>query len=120
MSTVRDIKLDTAGDLEVAAGDLVLVSAADAIVQAVRIRLQFFKGEWYLDLDAGVPYYQSVLVKNPDPGVLQTVFRKALLETPGVLAVNALSLTQDRAARSLRVDYRVSTDVGELVSSEVI
>lgn len=118
--TVRDIALDTDGDLKVEAGDLVLVSGADAIVQAVRIRLQFFRGEWFLDLSAGLPWFQSVLIKNPDPNILHTVFRDEILGTPGILSLSSLTLTSDTAARTLTVRYRADSDVGELVSTEVI
>lgn len=118
--TVRDIALDADGDLDITAGDLVLVSDADAILQAVRIRLQFFQGEWFLDESAGLPYFQDILVKNPDMNVLQFLFRKAILETPGITAVNALTLSVDSATRSLSVSYRASSDVGELSATEVL
>ena len=118
--TVRDIALGTDGDLSISAGDIVLISGAEAIVQAIRIRLQFFKGEWFIDLNAGIPWFQDVLVKNPDVNLLYSIFRKALLETPGVLAVNALSLSLDRGTRTLTVSYRVSTDTDELTSTEVL
>lgn len=118
--TVRDLALDTNGDFTLTSGDLQLVSGADAIVQAVRIRMQFFKGEWFLDLDAGIPYFQEIFVKNPNPNVLQSLFRQALLETPGILAIESLSLAFDGATRRLTVNYRVSTDVGELTSQEVL
>ena len=114
MSTTRDIALDGNGDWQVTAGDLVLVAGQAAILQAIRIRLQFFKGEWFLDEDAGVPYFQSVLVKNPDPNLLQTIFRDAILATPGVLGLPSLTLTLDRSTRSLTVAFRASTDEGEL------
>lgn len=118
MATNRDIALDDDGDLSVSGGDLQLVSGADAIVQAVRIRLQFFRGEWFLDVDAGVPYFQDVLVKNPDPNVLQAVFRAAILETPGISELTALSIDFDRTNRRLSVSYRADTDVGEISSTE--
>ncbi len=115
--TARTIKLDADGDFDVSTGTLVILKGSDSIVQAVKIALQCFKGEWFLDPDSGVPFFQDVLVKNPDPSVLQTVFRDAILEVPGVLALNALELAQDRGARTLTVTFRVSTDVGELDGS---
>ena len=48
-----DLKLDATGDLELsAAGD---ISATDSIVQAVRIRLLWFFGEWRLMPSLGFP-----------------------------------------------------------------
>lgn len=114
----RNLKLTDTDDLDVSTGNLQLVGGAASIPQDLRIRLKFFKGEWFLDRDAGVPFFQDVLVKNPDPNVLQSVFRKALLETPGVLAINDLSLTRDSVTRKLNVSFRVSTDAGVFAVSQ--
>lgn len=119
-NTVRDLLLDADGDFAIQSGDLVLVAGAAAIVQAVRIRLQFFKGEWYLDLAAGLPYYQSIFVKNPNVGVLQGIFRDEILNTPGVSSVESLTLNLDRQTRKLTVQYTASTDVGLIGSTEVL
>lgn len=113
----RDIKLDGDGDLSVSGGDLEMVSDADGILQSINTRLQFFQGEWFLDEDAGIPYFQSVLIKNPDPNVLSAIFRETILETPGVSALNDLTLDFDRSARRLSVSFRVETDLGQLADT---
>jgi hypothetical protein len=118
--TKRDIKLTTAGDWSVVAGDLELVSGADAIVQSVRIRLQFFKGEWFLDWNAGIPYFQSVFAKISNPQLLQDIFRKAILETVGINAIQNLTLTIDGASRGLAVSFQAETDVGLLDFSNTL
>lgn len=116
MSIARDLKL-SGGDFDVSSGDLELVSDGEAIVQAVSIALQFVRGEWFYDLEAGVPYFQDVLKKNPSPAVLQSTFRKAILDVRGVTAVTSLSFTLDTKTRSLTVDWSASTDIGLLSSS---
>jgi len=118
--TVRDLKLGADGDFAISGGDLVLISGLEAIAQSVRIRLQFFRGEWYLNTEAGVPWFQSVLVKNPDAVLLRTIFRDAIAETPGILAVVELSLSFDARARRLAVRYRATTDLGELDRTEEV
>lgn len=118
--TPRDFALDADGDLDISTGDFTLTRGVEAIRQAIQIKLQFFQGEWFLDLTAGVPFYQSVLVKNPSPGVLQSVFRKAILEVPGVLEVTTLSITTNRATRGLTVTFTATTDVGELSDTQEI
>ena len=116
--TLRDLALDEEGqgDITLAVGDLVLTSGLTGLRQSIAIRQRFFRGEWFLNLLAGIPYYQDVLIKNPDPGVLRSVFRADLLDTPGVLDVISLRLTRDAAARELNVQWRVSSDFGELGS----
>lgn len=112
--TVRDIALTTNGDWKIEKGDFVMVSDLEAITQSVLIRLQFFKDEWFADLDAGIPYFDSVFVKTPDLGALRSVFRQAILDTPGVLDVLELELDLDGSTRTLNVSFRASTDLGEI------
>lgn len=118
--TPRTIKLDVNGDFDISTGNLQILTGAESIAQAVRITLQFFKGEWFLNLDAGLPYFQSILVKNPDANQLQAIFRDAILAVPGVSALPSLTLTFDRTTRALSVRCRVSTDFGELDVEEVL
>ena len=116
MSTVRDLKL-VGSDLTLDGSDLGLVSGADALQQKVSIAMQFFLGEWFLDEEAGLPHFQEILVKNPNIPAIAEIFRSKLLSIPGVLGVEQLGLTYSPAQRSLRVDYRVSSDLTELSGS---
>lgn len=118
--TVRDLKLGLTGDIVLAAGDLVLVRGTDAVVQSVRSRLLLFKGEWFLDLDAGMPWYQEILIKNPDVSRLQSLFRDRIAGTKGVSAVNSLTLLFDRANRRLTVTYTAAADAGLIGDTVVI
>lgn len=120
MADIRDIGLDTNGDLAFEGGDLKLLSGLEALVQSVRIRLSFFKGEWFLDLDAGVPYYQEMLGKKPRVELLRSVFRKAIEETPGIDRVISLSVTFNGAARRLEVKYRAASALGEISERVVL
>lgn len=115
MSTLyRDIALDADGDWDFAGADFTLVSGLAAIRQAVQIALSFFKGEWYGDTSLGVPYFQDVLVKGASPQILSSVFRKAILDVPGVLDLLSLDIAVDTSTRSLSVTFTASTDLGEI------
>jgi hypothetical protein len=118
--TARDLRLDpTTGDLDLSGGSLSLVSGTDAIAQAIRIRLTFFLGEWFLDTDAGVKYFGSVLVKNPQIPVIKALFRTEILNTPGVASLVSLDLEYSPGSRALAVAFRVLTDTGELLVGSV-
>jgi hypothetical protein len=110
-----DLQLDSDHDLEIGDdGDLILVEDLDSIVQHLTIRLQFFLGEWFLDERIGFPYFEEVLRKAPDLNVVRSLFRDAILTTPGVLAVTELNLDYDGTTRTLSVSFRAATTEGPL------
>lgn len=113
-----DLKLDTNGDLELGADDLVLVEDLDAIAQHLAIRFQFFRGDWFLDTRAGIPYYEQILRKAPDLNVVRSLFREVVLTTPGVLSINSFALDYELSTRTLSVSFGAITVLGELSFSE--
>ena len=91
-----DLKLDATGDLELsAAGD---ISATDSIVQAVRIRLLWFFGEWRLMPSLGFPYFENLLVKNPNESKLRHLIRETVMSVDGVTDVSKSCSTSTRKA----------------------
>lgn len=97
------------GDLRLTDGQLTLVEGDDAIDQHLRNRLRFFLGEWFLDTRQGLPYFQSVFVKNPNRPAVRSAFRRTIRETPGIVAVTELQLTIN-ADRSTQVDFVATLD----------
>lgn len=118
--TVRDLQLDPGGDLTVTSGDLVLVADVPAIAQDLRQTYQFFHGEDPVAPDEGFPWFESVLGKNPDAGVLRQVFVERGEARPGVKTVTQLNLAYDRSLRKLNVGVQASTDVGKLASASAV
>lgn len=120
--TAKDILLDTGThDLQITGYDLSLVEGLDYIVQKLKIRLLFFAQEWFLDTREGVPYYDSVLVKNPNVPNIDTILKTVVLETLGVIELTSYQSTYDNALRKLTVVFQCRTDFGETgVLSETI
>jgi hypothetical protein len=108
-----DLKLNGEGDLDMTGGGAALVSGNDETIQNVKIRLRFFRGEWFLDNRLGVPFFADVLVKRPDLQLVEFDLLSAITATPGIAQVTAFSLDWSRAARSLRVDFAALTDSGQ-------
>lgn len=112
---MADLALDNNLDLGLTGDRLSLVEGADAIAQKVGIRLRFIRGEWFLDERIGLPYYTDVLVKNPDLTVVQSLFRRAIASTPGILEIVRFSLTVDAARRVARVEFQARADNGDTI-----
>lgn len=88
------------GDLRLSAGRLVWTSdLALEVAQRIAVRLQFFKGEWWLDRRQGLPWYEQVLVKSPDLPVVRGIFSKVITETPGLATLESLILGEPDADR---------------------
>ncbi len=117
---MSDLKLDTTtGDLELsAARDLQIVTGIDAIAQHLRIRFNFFFGEWFLNRLLGVPWFEEVLVKAPDLNVVQSLLRDVILTTPGVLEITRFVIDFDGVTRQLSLDFDANTTEGPLRFTE--
>ena len=112
---------DSTWDLSTDATDLQLVDDTDAIRQHLAQRLKTFMGEWFLDLRIGVPYLQQVMVKNPDPIVLDSVFKAEIIATPGIVELTEFTLQMDARLRQLLLSFTAATDTGAVINfSEVL
>lgn len=113
ISAHRDLAL-VDGELVIKDGDLAVVRGKDAIAQAVYLRLSFFQGEWFLDSQAGIPWFEKALVKGPRLALVRSTVRKELLSVQGVNDVLQLDLDLSAQTRTLSITFRVSTDLGEI------
>lgn len=110
---MADIQLDSAGDLLIQDDSLVIVDGDDALVQHLTIRLRFFLKEWFLDQRVGVPYYEQILIKNPDIAVIRSIFRVAIITTSGISAIDTFDTAFDVAIRKFTVTFTARKDDGE-------
>ncbi len=112
---MNDLKLGVDGDLEMnKMGDLQLTMKGDAVRQYVQQRLRTFLGEWFLDLDVGVPYFQDILVKNPNINQIDGIFKNIILTTPGVVELLSFTMDFDQTVRSLTVEFEYTSYSGEI------
>ena len=115
----EDLKLDSSGDLDLQDYDLVGVGGIDEVQQHLTVGLRLFRGEWYLDEAAGVPYYRDVLVGAPNIRLVESLFRIEIMSTPEVERLNSFEMEYDRGARTLEVDFTCTTSEGEVSASAV-
>lgn len=123
MKLGKDEKLDT-DPLSPNYGDQLIVDddgvMEEGLAQAIRIKLLFVFGEWFLDASLGVPYFEIIWVKHPNMDHIRTVFRSAILSVPGIKDVTSLGLSLDARTRELTVNWVASADIGELEGSVVV
>lgn len=107
MSTT--LELDDDFDLVVEENNFKLITGPNALVQRLETNLQCFAGEWFLDQNLGIPYFQQIFrqKKQIDIGAIASVFREAILDTEGVRAIQNLELDFEDQTRQLSVTFRV-------------
>lgn len=112
--------LPTYRDLLVTNNDLTLTAdanptnalATNPVLQNILQRMRFFLAEWFLDNTQGLPYFQQILIKNPDQSKIDAIFSNVILGTPGVTQLTAYSFTPSSAIRVLTVSFSVITTTG--------
>lgn len=107
-----DVLLDTTThDLNFVDADLVL--SAD-VAQAVKINLLFVQGDWFLNRSAGLPYFEKIFVKTPNLDHVAAIFRRAIVDTPGVGEIIRFVIDFDANTRTLTLDWAANTDDEEI------
>lgn len=95
-------------------GNLAVVRDAEAIGQHARQRLMAYEGEWFLDKDAGVPWFRDLLGGGYDPVLAESVLKAEILGTDGVTDISTFSVRFDRTTRGLiAYDIEVATEYDE-------
>lgn len=113
--------LDSNNDIIIGAdGSLKLVSDGAEVVQHIRSRLQFFKGEWFLDTNAGVPYFEEIFTKPVNLANIESIFKTKILETPGVSKLTEFTMDYESGAnRELVIRFSAETIYGYIDREEV-
>ena len=116
-----NLKLTDDWDLDFTGGNITMLSGVEEIRQKAKIRLQFFKGEWFLDQRVGLPYFQEILEKGTSLTVVSNRLRTAVETTPGIASITYWKADYDGITRSLSVEFEANLldDLGTLSFDEV-
>jgi hypothetical protein len=118
---MSDILLDRdSHDLAVIDGDLQLVRGVDLIRQRLKQRILTISGEWFLDENIGLPWFQEFSQKGIDDERVKAAILRVIAETQGVSEVVEFDMSLDRRARKLMVSFRVTTTLGDIALEVLI
>lgn len=113
----QDVALAADGDILLDADGLHFVAGTAAVVQAVEFRLFLFKGEWFLNQDIGMPYFEELIGDaSKVPGVAdraRAAAGAAILDTPGVDKILQLNVKIDRQYRKMTVTWQAQCSFGD-------
>lgn len=105
---VGDLMLDEKGDL------VVHTTLAAEVAQRLFVRLNFFRSEWFLDLNEGTPYYEHLLRKAGDRAI-RAIFGAVIRGTEGVAELSKFNYTV--ANRHLTLSFRARLTDGTVFNS---
>lgn len=105
--------LDVNGDYTFGQGsDNFLVDSPACVAQAVRTALLLWKGEWYLDTTAGMPWATDVLGTGTD-SLYDEAIKAKIQSVQGVTDIVNYSSSLNTATRALIVDCTIDTLYGQ-------
>jgi hypothetical protein len=122
-----DWELDTTTHDLVITTDLAWVSGTEAVAQGCKCVVGMIEGEWFADLDEGVPYLEregvpasrALLGQKFNPEKARAAMRPELLSVPGVVGINYINPTFDRATREMTISFEVDTEFGDTVADSL-
>ncbi len=82
-------------DLVFESNRLKIVEGIDHAAIKIRNRLLFYLGEYFLDTRLGLPYFQNILLKNPNLEIVKGIFSKAILSVSTITNVQVTSIFID-------------------------
>lgn len=112
-----DILLNSDGDLCLnEKGDIIL---ANSIVQAIKIRLQWFSGEWRWNKEYGLPYYEKLFQKKPNLAYFEGLAKQEILSVEGIVDAT-VSISQDAKTREGIIKFVAYTADSGRIKDEVM
>ncbi len=99
-------------DLVIENFNLQLVENLDQVEQSLKNRLLTFLQEWFLDTTAGLPFYDDILIKNPNIPDIENIIKAKIIDTPKVIELVEFNSNFDNAARSYSVTFKAKTEFG--------
>ena len=87
-----------------------VVSAEQRVLQ----RLNFLRGEWFLDTEAGVPYFDDILTKPTTLQLVAQTLEAVILSVPGVLGLSDTDADIDPRTRTFSFSATIQTASGNV------
>lgn len=120
MSTILYRQLSATGEPQWGQGAANYLSDVDAVAQAVLTRLSLFQGEWWENLEEGVPLWQSILALggiSTRQQEISLILRDVILGTPYVTGTSNMQINFDSNLRVETFYAEVQTQFGSTLVS---
>lgn len=79
------------------------------VAQKLKIKLQTFKGEWFLDTTVGIPLFQTIFQRGVSKATVDSIFQEAILSEPKVKEIVEFNSIIDPLTRIYQLSFKVRT-----------
>ena len=93
-------------------GSLDFLTDIDAVAQIIGTKLRLLQGEWWEDLNAGVPLFQSMLGKAGGTSAIPLILQQTITSVPYVTGINSFSGGFNPSIRTYAFSASVQTSFG--------
>lgn len=113
---MKDLLLNSFGDIVLnESGD---ISLTESIKQRILTQLRWIKGEWRLGPEFGFPWFEVLLVKNPQFEQIKRLLQDEIRKIDGVQTVKITEVVYDKKSRKARFRFECTID-GKTINEEV-
>ena len=79
----------------------------DEVIQRIRTCLRRIEGEWFLDINAGLPYFGGQMLGGKDLEYVKLLIREEILSIKGVEKINDINIIMDTKNKKVSVYIEV-------------
>jgi len=110
---MKSLHLNDNGDIEFDnLGNLKMVEGADEVRQRNKISLSTRKGEWFLNLNFGIPWLKLLGNKAKEDEIKQEIV-KTLESDDAIGSINSIEINTDNATRDAVIDISGTLTTGD-------
>lgn len=127
MATAPVRRLDQNGDMTFGRGLANYATGGEAAEQRLYTRMRLLAGEWFLDTDAGVPWWQpegsgvqAIMGVPRNDDYIAAVLKTTALGSDGVASLVSFALSFDSSTRRQGASGVVKGVDGDLIPFEVV
>lgn len=100
-------------------------TGAVGVQQNIRMRLLSIRGEWFLNLDDGLPYFErnnvsseeALLGGQYDEVKLRSAIAEAIIDAPAVVAIVSMEVSFDPGTRNATVNAELKIQFDDLTDT---
>ena len=95
-----------------AQGKLERVNGSDEVVQRVRVALRHYFAEYFINVTAGIPWYEEILGATGNSSKISNIIRNQILSVPGVTKIVEFSVNYNSITRAYIVTASITVQSG--------